>query len=442
MFSGFEKDLVITGAYQAERLTEAVLDISKQLGPIFRLNLGGTNMVITTDADNAEAMYRNEGTKPIRPPFPALHHYRKKAFNSVGVVPGNGDEWYKFRGGVTPLLKPKMLERFIEQQEDVAAKFVDYIESSVDESGVLNDTMEHLLKFAIEAISIVCPGERFYCISKSDPTTEAIKTASKEFMDGLYKTLIGPPLWKLFETSGYKLLKSSHETIHKIMESHLNIIREQYNIDPFVVQNKYPFMYSLLNNNKLTEEDCVMLAMEVFFGGIDTTATTTALTLFYLAKSKKAQKQAKQESRTDCSTYLRACVKETLRLSPTAGANSRFLVQDTPIGGYLIPRNTLVSAFSSVTSTDERYFENTSTFLPDRWLRDSERKFHKFASLPFGYGPRMCPGKRLAENEIVILLKQILRKYSLEVSDTSPIGMVYRMNRIPNRVINIRFLKQ
>ncbi|KAJ8943929.1 hypothetical protein NQ314_009593 [Rhamnusium bicolor] len=68
---------------------------------------------------------------------------------------------------------------------------------------------------------------------------------------------------------------------------------------------------------------------------------------------------------------------------------------------------TLVLAFSSVTSCEEKYFKNAHCYYPDRWLRINNEQFHKFASLPFGYGSRMCPGKRLAENEIVILLKEV-----------------------------------
>ncbi|KAG5892918.1 hypothetical protein JTB14_006233 [Gonioctena quinquepunctata] len=428
------------GGYKSERLTEAVQDIAEKLGPIFKLTLGGTDIVITTDADNTETLFRNEGIRPLRPPFPALYHYRKKTFNSVGVVPGNGDEWYKFRSGVNSLLKTPLLDFYSEQQKDVAADFVRYIEESLDEKRVLNDILEHLLTFSIEAISLICPGERFNCISGSNPQTDSIKNASKDFMDGLYQTLIGPPFWKIFETSGYKMLKSSHQIIHKVMENHLENIRKQYGADPDTVRAKYAFMYTLLNNEKLSRDDQVMLAMEVFLGGIDTTATTTALTLFYLAKNTDVQHKARQEAITDKYTYLRACVKETLRLSPTAGANSRFLVQDTVIGGYLIPKNTLVSAFSSVTSNDEKYFEKAGTYFPDRWLRGSNQTFHKFASLPFGYGPRMCPGKRLVENEIVILLKEILQKFRLEVESPMEVGMVYRMNRIPDKRINIKFL--
>nr|WCC58044.1 cytochrome P450 [Pharsalia antennata] len=428
------------GKYKSDKLTEAIRDISKKLGPIFRLNLGGQDLVISTNADHTETLFRNEGVRPNRPPFPALYHYRKKVFNSVGVVPGNGDEWYKFRSGVTSLLKQNLLQTYVAAQEDVANSFITYIKNQCNENGVLENVQDHLLKFAIEAISVVCPGNRFRCTSEPSPQDEEIIAASNDFMEGMYETFIGPPLWKIYKTSGYKKLESSHQIIYRIMEQHLKKIKQMYCRDPKTLMEGQPFMYTLFNNEQLTDNDKVMLSMEVFLGGIDTTATTTALTLYYLAQNERVQDSARKDSVTKDLSYIRACVKETLRLSPTAGANSRFLARDTKFDDYLIKKDTLVLAFSSVTSCDEKYFKNAQSYNPDRWLRANNEEFHKFASLPFGYGARMCPGKRLAENEIVILLKKILRSYRLEPEENSDIGMVYRMNRIPDRPINIKFI--
>lgn len=77
-----------TGPYKAEKLTEAVIDLSKKFGPVFRLKLNGEDIVITVDAEDTRNLYQNEGVRPFRPPFPALYHYRKNKFNSVGIVPG------------------------------------------------------------------------------------------------------------------------------------------------------------------------------------------------------------------------------------------------------------------------------------------------------------------------------------------------------------------
>ncbi|KAJ8978275.1 hypothetical protein NQ317_009615 [Molorchus minor] len=257
---------------------------------------------------------------------------------------------------------------------------------------------------AEDAISVVCPGNTFKCISQHDSQTNEIITASNDFMDGI------------------------------VMSDNLIKIKKQFSNNPDLVKSEQPYMYSLLNNKQLTDDDIVMLSMEIFLGGIDTTATTTGLTLHYLAKNTVVQNQARNDASTSDMKYLRACIKETLRLSPTAGANSRLLAEDTFFGDYLVPKKTLVLAFSSVTSHDEKYFKNATSYCPDRWLRDSGQEFHKFASLPFGYGPRMCPGKRLAENEIILL------NFELELVGEANIGMVYRMNRIPDKPITIKFI--
>lgn len=82
-----------------------------------------------------------------------------------------------------------------------------------------------------------------------------------------------------------------------------------------------------------------MLAMEVFLGGIDALATTLTMTLHYLAQNKDVQEMARQDAKTGNKEYkfLRACIKETLRLSPTGGANAREIVQNATFSGFKLP---------------------------------------------------------------------------------------------------------
>jgi hypothetical protein len=71
-----------------EKLSEAVDDLSKQLGPIFKLNLAGTEILVCLDPEDARSMFQYEGLRPYRPAFPALEQFRKKTYGSSGIVPG------------------------------------------------------------------------------------------------------------------------------------------------------------------------------------------------------------------------------------------------------------------------------------------------------------------------------------------------------------------
>lgn len=59
----------------------------------------------------------------------------------------------------------------------------------------------------------------------------------------------------------------------------------------------------------------------------------------------------------------------------------------------------------------EEFVSDASTFKPERWLKASQGgtgdHLHPFASLPYGYGARMCLGRRFADLEMQILLAKV-----------------------------------
>lgn len=70
-----------------------------------------------------------------------------------------------------------------------------------------------------------------------------------------------------------------------------------------------------------------------------------------------------------------------------------------------------------VVSNQDQYFPEARRFRPERWLRANAADpaaepgaacpAHPFASLPFGYGRRMCIGRRFAELELHTVVAKV-----------------------------------
>lgn len=110
--------------------------------------------------------------------------------------------------------------------------------------------------------------------------------------------------------------------------------------------------------------------------------------------------------------------------------NGRTLQEDTVICGYNIPKGIQVVFPTIVTGTMEEYCTNAAEFRPERWLKMNQGgtggHIHPFASLPYGYGARMCLGRRFADLEMHILLAKVnavndclvIELYKIDTSNT------------------------
>lgn len=201
------------------------------------------------------------------------------------------------------------------------------------------------------------------------------------------------------------------------------------------------------------EKLATIMALDLMLVGIDTISMAVTSILYQLATRPEEQQKIYEELERnmpdpnepltfellDKNTYTKAFIKEVLRIYSTVIGNGRTLQQDTPICGYMIPKGVQVVFPNLVTGTMEKYVTDPNTFKPARWIKSEENDddLHRFASLPYGHGSRMCigmfeykiiyflskhlllcidliAGRRFADLEMQILLAKLVRNYKLD----------------------------
>lgn len=118
--------------------------------------------------------------------------------------------------------------------------------------------------------------------------------------------------------------------------------------------------------------------------------------------------------------YTEAVINEAMRLYPPIYAFGRQPVADGSIGGYTIPAGTTLFMSQWVMHRDPRFFKEPAQFRPMRWLDGSTADLPRFAYFPFGGGPRICLGQRLAMMEGVLVLAAVARRFRLRATTKTP----------------------
>ncbi len=117
------------------------------------------------------------------------------------------------------------------------------------------------------------------------------------------------------------------------------------------------------------------------------------------------------------------------------------------IGDVAVPRGTWVSLHTRPPALDERNFGDPMAFRPDRWLDAAATggAHDPSANIPFGSGPRICPGRTLALLEMKLVLAMLFGDFDVErvgsAADVqevfaftmAPVGMRVRLRRRGDR---------
>jgi cytochrome P450 len=190
----------------------------------------------------------------------------------------------------------------------------------------------------------------------------------------------------------------------------------------------------------IPKEKLIDQIMILIFAGHETVANTLSWLLYLLAPETKVMERLRASTETMSipdsakDEYFTAVINEGMRLYPAAWMTDRVALKDDQFGEYSFPKGTVILSFFYGLHRNKEYWDDESTFNPERFLSENskEKKIKNF--FPFGAGPRLCIGNNFAMAEMSFFLYAFLKEFEI-----SPTGQVPEMKPLitlrPGKVI-------
>ncbi|XP_052737992.1 cytochrome P450 CYP12A2 [Bicyclus anynana] len=404
----------------------------ERYGPIVRVAgfFGAPSVVLLYDAEAASQVLRGENLMPTRPGFISLGYFRNNYRKQNGLPPDaptgllteHGEIWKKFRSTVNPiLLHLKTSELYTNSLTRVAEDMIERMRTIRNEKNMLEGNFDvEMNLWALESIAVVALGDRLNCLDPNLPEESPAKKLLQMIHD-IFKISekldFKPSLWRYVSTPNYRKAM-------KLYDDQMNLSKH------FIAEAVKTFASKKTSTHekgileKLLDIDeyvAVTVANDLIFAGVDSTANTMTAILYFLAKNPDKQKKLREEILTDKEKrpYLRACIKESMRLMPVVSINVRVTTKEYNILGYKLPKDTYVASMHKALCKMEKHFPEPEKYIPERWLTEKDdplfhRNAHPFAFTPFGFGTRMCIGRRIAELEMEIFLAKVVENFEME----------------------------
>ena len=185
-----------------------------------------------------------------------------------------------------------------------------------------------------------------------------------------------------------------------------------------------------MTNTQLRDE-----VMTIFLAGHETTANALTWTWYLLSQNPESEAKLHEETYRVLGTrlpafedvarlkYAEMVLAESMRLFPPAWAIGRLALNEFEIGGYVVPRKSLVLMSQYVMHHDPRYFPEPFRFDPERWTPEARESRPQFSYFPFGGGPRRCIGESFAWMEGILLLATLAQQWQMRLVANHPVAL-------------------
>ncbi|WOL03581.1 Cytochrome P450 [Canna indica] len=419
-------------------LHRSLAALSRTHGPLMLLHLGRVPVLVVSSPDAARDVLRHQDHVSSGRPATAVAKALLYGCRDLGFCP-YGDYWRQLRKiCAVHLLSSKRVQSYrLAREEEVAAMIASIASSSKASSTV--DMSAVLYSFTNDSLCRAVSGKFKREEGRKKVLTELVHENSvllNKFCVGDYfPWLSWVDRFVGFLERAKKIHKRWDELLDEMIKEHADRLRAPENKN-HEEKDFVDVLLSLENDSEiefvLTPLSMKALLVDMFGAGTETSYVALEWAMAELIRNPRVMKKLQDEVRgltagrktpikeeeLNQITYLKAVIKETLRLHPPAPLLiPRELLEDCTIQGYSIPKKTRIYVNAWAIGRDSKYWDAPEEFRPERFVEDAalDLNGNDFRYLPFGSGRRICPGLHFAVASLELALANLVRHFDWEL---------------------------
>jgi cytochrome P450 len=270
--------------------------------------------------------------------------------------------------------------------------------------------------------------------------SDEVQQRIKRSLDHVGRRVNAPiPYWRWIKLPADRRLDRDVTALREFVAERIDAARVRLTADADRAQQPANLIEALLiardeDGSAFSTEEIFGAALSSLGAGVDTTANTLSWMAFYIAQRSDVQARLQREvsdvlgDATVWSDYVQgerlayadAVMAEAMRLKPVAPIFFMAANADIELGGVKLPAGTDLMLLTRPAAVAETEFPDPLAFKPERWMDASQSLYTRRPPTPFGSGPRMCPGRNLAQLEIKAAISLLARNYTIKLPEGSP----------------------
>jgi cytochrome P450 len=352
-----------------------------------------------------------------------------------GIILAEGQEWRRHRRHAAPAFTPAHTNRIVPCLHDAAAFFMNRLEKQthMNLSAAFHETALEAILSAMFSMPRHEMREQLAVLLRryfDGPGRPSFIDAFAEHEDSFAFAFGGR---RAFQADWFALIDSLVATRRAQSKG----INESDLLDTLL--NMRDAAGAPLSNDEVRDH-CATL----FVTGSETTARLMFWTCYVLSQDQASQARLRAELKgypLDRMTkiadlqnwpFMRSVLLETMRLYPPVPLILREAVSDDVVNGKPIAAKTQIWISPWVLHRHRKFWDQPTSFKPRRFDGSTNTWMQKPGFIPFGLGPRTCPGLHFAMAEAQIVLGHFLSRYKISLIDKKPVIPLGRVTTEPS----------